>query len=438
MRRTRRISLGNPEPHQRELIYSTAFRRAFIGGVGSGKSWAAVMLALRASVMMPGVPGVLANATYPLLRDTTLAEWRLLVPPEAYEWRAAEHRIVMRNGTPIYCRSMDKPLKRVAGWSIGWAVYDEAGIARDASGAKMLLQRIRSGPPELRFLALVTSPRGWPWLQEWCERADRDGNRPHLINATTYDNPHTGELYKRELEEDFPPGSLDHAQEMMGQFICRTGLLYGDHFREAVHVVPLMFDPDLPYTLGWDPGLRASGVVAFQERSRGRQVAVLEWARDGEATEDTARRILSDTGRRPRAIYLDTPSKLNTRTGVTDVQAIQAVMGRGVRIQVLAGRVRSTHYRHTAVRTALNSGRLLFSSALVRQRAGHEDRGIIRSLRTMPWADESSRDERVEEKDPRKHIVDALEFGVAMLLPPRFYDPTDRRAERERVGTEAA
>ena len=138
-------------------------------------------------------------------------------------------------------------------------------------------------------------------------------------------------------------------------------------------------------------------------------------------------------GKPPRRLYCDTPSKLNTRTGITDVEAFYSAWPR-VDIIVSGGRVRETDYRQTAVRTALNGERLLFSSALVRDRAGAEDRGLIRALQTMPWRDESSRDERVDEKDARKHVLDALEFAVVHLLPPRFYDPAERR---QRMGKAA-
>ena len=426
------IRLPRPLPHQRELLDSVASRRAFIGGVGSGKTFAGVMLALRAACRSPGVPGILANATYTLLEDTTLAEWFSLVPSQCYEWHAAKHRLELWNGTTIYCRSTDQALKRIAGINAGWCVFDEAGLARDAKAVKMLAQRIRVGDPRKRFLAIVTSPRGFEWLEEWCGKTRKDGSPAvHVVRATTYDNPHTGEEYKAELEQDFPKGTPEHAQEMGGEFIHRTGLLYGDVFVPARHVVPLSYDYERPYDLGWDPGSRASAQVAIQELRPGLFVVVREWLPTGEWTEDTALRIERDMGKAPRRVYLDTPSKLNTRTGLNDVEALIQAWGRRTDVLVSGGRMRETDYRETSVRTAFNRDALAISSALIREAAGAEDRGLVRALRTMPYKAESTRDEKVDEKDPRRHVLDSLEFAVVQLIPPRFYDPGERRRRLE-------
>lgn len=422
----RTIRLGIPEPHQEEFIFSDAFHRAIVGGVGSGKTWSGIVLAMKAAIDMPGVPGALVNATYTLLEDTTLQEWFDVIPPEAYRWRAGRKIIELYNGSKIYCRSADQPLKRIAGLNLGWVVYDESGLARDDAAARMLLQRIRRGDPSKRFFAMVTSPRQHRWLKNWC---DRDGM--HLIGATTYDNPHTGDDYKEKMAQEFPPGTKLHDQEMGGQFISLTGLVYGEWFTRTIHVIGDFYDQRKPFDLGWDPGSRASGVIAFQDRPQYR-LAVRQWTHNGEFTEDTARAIKRDMGRTPRNIYIDTPSKLNTRTGITDVQALREVFPTAT-IRVLGGRRRESEYRHRAVSSALNRRKLFFSESLLPSaRTSADERGIVTALESLEWSDAAERLERVDEKSPMKHVVDALEFYAASRLPPQYYDPAERRVYRMR------
>jgi hypothetical protein len=45
----------------------------------------------------------------------------------------------------------------------------------------------------------------------------------------------------------------------------------------------------------------------------------------------------------------------------------------------------------------------------------------------MEWPHPSSRVEKPDEKDSRKHVIDALEFGAAILTPPQMARAEDRR-----------
>lgn len=424
-----RFNLGRPLPYQWDFLDATLMRRLFLAGIGSGKTRILVQLAFREACMQPGVAGALLAPDFKLFKRVTLPAWREIVPKEAYRWRAADQEIHLYNGTVIYCMGCDKAEDRVVGMNLGWAGMDEAGAARNDRIPGLLIQRIRIGDPARRFLAMVTSPHGHGWLKEWSEKRDEKGMPAvHITRATTYDNPHLSEEYIRNLEIEFPKGTLLYEQELLGKFVALTGFVYGNIFDRERHMVDVSFDATRPYDLGWDPGSRASGVIAFQ-RFHGRHVAVMEWTDDGEFTEDTARRIKSETGKSPRHVYLDTPSKLNTRAKIDDAKALRAIFGLGCKVVVVGGRLRSSDRRFRSVSYGLSSGALAFSRKLLDERSNN--RGIVKALEMLQWPDESTRVEKQDEKNRLKHIVDALEFYSVKNIVPRYGNSIDRAKMRE-------
>jgi hypothetical protein len=412
------------------MLNSRRSRQLYVAGVGSGKTHCLVYWALRAAIAQPGVPGALFAPTYRLFLRVVLPTWRLLVPKELYQWRVADQVIRMANGTDILCMGTDRCVERVVGLNLGWAAMDEADATTDDMVPRMIMQRLRVGAPRWRALSMFTSPKGNNrWLKAWSELKTANGQPAvDVVRATTYSNPFLSPEYIADLEIDFPPGTMLHRQELLGEFVSLTGWVYGGLFARDTHCTPVDYDYRQPYDLGWDPGARASGVVAVQEQSPNQPHSVVrEWLGDNEFTDDTARRVRREMGdKRPRAIYLDTPSRLNTRTGITDVEALRTVFGGGCDIHVLGGRRRQSDYRHRALSSALSRRRLQFASRLIPRRSSAHERGIVTALETLSWQDDSSRSERVDDKSPLKHVVDALEFYCAAKLPPAYGDSIDR------------
>lgn len=418
---TKTIRLPRLLPHQEAILASSDPLILLLGGIGSGKTHSLGYMAIRGACDHPGLESAIFAPSYTLFRRVTLPKFQAVVPPDLYEWRPGDHIIEWITGAVTYCLGVDRtPEQRIVGMNLAWFCWDEPGASPNGRIIGLIEQRLRAGDPALRFGALFTSPHGHTWLKDWSEKPS-----VRVVRASTYDNPYLDEGFLRTLEEEFPPGSLLHRQELLGEFVVRTGLLYPMWTRSA-HVVEEGYSPDLPYELGWDPGARAAGVVAVQVRG-GRHVVVREWTPDDEFTEDTARRVRQELGASPAAIYLDTPSRLNTRTGITDTHALQAVFPRAD-VRVLGGRKRSSDYRHRAVSGALHRGMLAVSRSLVPRRVSQAERGIVRALEALAWQEESTRDERQPEKDPLKHVMDALEFYTAARIAPRYVDSEDRAA----------
>jgi hypothetical protein len=220
---------------------------------------------------------------------------------------------------------------------------------------------------------------------------------------------------------------------MLGQWIAATGLVYGDVFSRAAHSSAYTGSSDA-YVLTVDPGYRASAWLAWQRPALHPRpwVVVREWLPEQETTEDSARRILREMGAPPSQVFTDVPSRQNSRIHVNDTQAIADVFGSRARIRVLGGHERSSDWRHKAVIAGLRSGMLRVSERLCPARIGPGERGLVHALETAEWPHPSTRVEYQDDRDPRKHVLDALEFGAAVLTPPKLSRSEDR-ASRYRL-----
>ncbi len=414
------VRLPPPLLHQWRFAASKSIKRALVGGVGTGKTHGEVYTALHLGTEVhPGLPGAILFPTYAQWRRIGRPTWQRLVPPDLWREAKAEQKIYLANGTVIDILGVDKALERIRGFNWAWALLDEAGTLRDRNAVKMITQRLRVGVPDHRCLGVLTSPYGHRWLREWCE-----GGNVDLIRASTYDNTFLDDTYLRMLEEEYPPGSPEWRQELLGEFISKLGLVYGDIFSRSLHAASFEGGRGV-YRLSVDPGYRASAWLAW-EQDRGKWVVTEEWLPEQETTEETARRIRADRGRSPSHVYMDTPSKQNTRTHINDADAIRDVFGKGCRTRILGGVQRSSDWRHKAVISGLRSGVLRVSQKLCLSRITSGERGLVHALQNSEWADDSSRDERRAEKDPLKHVIDALEFGAAILTPPKLARSEDR------------
>lgn len=381
-------------------------------------------MALRGACEHPGQDGAIFAPSFRLLKRVTLPSIQRTLPQELYTWRPADQELRFVNGSRVYCMGVDRtPAERILGMNLAWSVWDEAGASRDGGIVGLITSRLRAGNPSLRFLALFTSPHGYGWLPEWAS-----GDRVEVIRASTYDNMFLDREYLEMLELEYPPGSLLHRQEMLGEFVSRAGRVYGDVFSRALHTIAWDGDSTSPWVLTVDPGFRASGWLAWQRSPAGQWVVTREWLPEGQTTEESAARVRRDMGRPPQRVLMDTPSRQNSRLHLNDYESLVDTLGRGARVRVLGGHERSSDWRHKAVIAGLRSGALRISARLCPARIGQGERGVVHALESAEWPDVSTRSEKQDEKDPRKHILDALEFGAAVLTPPQLARSEDRAA----------
>lgn len=154
---------------------------AFVGGIGSGKTFAGVLKLLQAP---PGSMGVVVAPTYPMLRDATVRSFKEICGPLITRFKeSSDLSATLRNGTQVMFRSGDDP-DRLRGPNLNWFWLDE-GAYCDEAVFDVLLGRIRVSPTS----AWVTSS---PNKKNWLYRTFRAGN-PYgytLHQSSTRENHH--------------------------------------------------------------------------------------------------------------------------------------------------------------------------------------------------------------------------------------------------------
>jgi len=195
---------------------------AFIGGIGSGKSYAGAVRGLVASAR-PKTLGLVVSPTYPMLRDATLRTYVDVFGEAWAGFNKAEMLATIRNGAEILFRSADNP-DRLRGPNLHWCHIDEGALCHRQTW-DILIGRLRAdgqaGP-----CWITTTPKGRNWL--W-ERRDQ----LRIFQATTRDNPYLSPEFVASLERAYTGDFA--AQELGGQFVAFEGLIYAE-FNRDVHM----------------------------------------------------------------------------------------------------------------------------------------------------------------------------------------------------------
>ena len=196
-------------PAQREFLDDEEHRiLSYLGGFGSGKSWALAAKLIFLGLRNPGQTLMACEPTFPMIRtvlipalDGALAQWDI-----DYEFRASpqpEYRLMLPTGPiTILCQSAEN-YQRIRGQNIAAAVWDEADtspVETAQKASEMLLARMRTG--NLNQLAIASTPEGF----KFCYRTfvEQDGPDKRLIRVKTKDNPHLPPEFIPSLERNYP------------------------------------------------------------------------------------------------------------------------------------------------------------------------------------------------------------------------------------------
>ena len=203
---------------QHDFVASAARFTGFIGGIGSGKSYAGAVKALLCS-KEPGSLGLVVAPSYPMLRDATLRTFKSVAEGTIAEMHAGEMRITLRNGSEVLFRSADQP-DRLRGPNIHWAWIDEASLC-GAETWDVVIGRLRAdgkaGP-----CWITTTPKGKNWVYR------RQGQMT-VFRATTAGNPYLSREFVESLHAVYE-GKFA-LQELQGEFVGFDGLVYDEFDR---------------------------------------------------------------------------------------------------------------------------------------------------------------------------------------------------------------
>lgn len=198
---------------------------AFVGGIGSGKTFAGCCKAL--AMCQHGGLGLVIAPTYPMLRDATLRTFMDVCNGAVKEFHKGEMRATVGNGEVLF-RSADDP-ERLRGPNLSWAYIDEAALCHKMTWP-IVLGRLREGG-KAGPCWITTTPKGRNWV--WSEFVEQRRDGYAIFKASTAHNPYLATEFVKDLQASYV-GDFAR-QELHGEFVGFQGLIY-EEFNREVHV----------------------------------------------------------------------------------------------------------------------------------------------------------------------------------------------------------
>ncbi len=330
-------------PHQAEVLRSSK-RYIFLGGgVGSGKTEAGSMWALKQVHQSPvGVLGCIAANSYAQLVDSTLRNlYRhcdtvahpikpACLPPSA---KAVNLALPTAGGhwTEVLCRSLES-YHLLAGLEFGWVWVDESFLAR-REAVDVLMARLRDTrmPCQMLFTTTLDEPGSWMHSM-FVESYD-----PALMDvfyAPTAANRHLPLDYVAGLKHSYSKKLYERM--VLSKWVALTEHAIYHSFDRGKNVWGgVAFDPDLPLLWSHDfnlaPGKPMSSVLAQLRRGdHGLELHVVD-----EIVMETAdtNHVIAEMQGRPWGaqarggiiVYGDAAGRArDTRSGATDYSLLAA------------------------------------------------------------------------------------------------------------------
>ena len=194
-------------PAQREFVNDEEHRiLGYIGGFGSGKSFALCAKAIILGMSNPGTTAMVAEPSFPMIRtvfipamDDALERWEIV-----YDFRISpqpEYTIKLPTGNiKLLCQSAEN-WQRVRGQNISFVLWDECDTSPVDTAQKageMFLARMRTG--RVNQLAMASTPEGFRYAYRQFE--EEKGPDKRLIRVKTMDNPHLPEGFIESLRRN--------------------------------------------------------------------------------------------------------------------------------------------------------------------------------------------------------------------------------------------
>ena len=242
-------------PAQRDFLSDEDHRiLSYIGGFGSGKSFALAAKIIFLGLRNPGGTLMACEPTFPMIRtvlvpalDGALAQWDI-----DYEFRASsqpEYKINLPTGpVTVFCQSAEN-YQRIRGQNICAAVWDECDTSPVDTAQKageMLLARMRTG--NVNQLAVASTPEGFRWAYRTF--VEQDGPDKRLIRVRTQDNPHLPEDFIPSLERNYPSQLIQAYLE--GHFVNLASCALYPEFDRSLNYTDTQPEPNDTILVGID------------------------------------------------------------------------------------------------------------------------------------------------------------------------------------------
>lgn len=199
---------------------------AFIGGIGSGKTFAGAIKCLQMPVDSSGM--VLAP-TFPMLRTASLRAFLEIARPAGLieSFNKSDYEMVLKGNRTIYWRSADNP-DRLRGPNLGWIWLDESAMMSEETWL-IAIGRLRQSPGQAW---MTSTPRGTRhWLYDLVKKS-----HVSVTNATSASNFFNPEDFVSSVST---VGSADwQRQELLGEFVEPGGTLFKRHWFTSIEEMP--------------------------------------------------------------------------------------------------------------------------------------------------------------------------------------------------------
>ena len=294
--------------HQADYVKSEAKYPFLLGGYGSGKTVGFCAFALRQCSKNPGKQILLAEPTYPMIRDVLQPTFENIVRQLgfSYDYSATEmkYKVKWEGGwCDVLMRSAEN-FQRWAGLNLAAAGIDEADQLRDDRAWKMLLSRLRDGNTLTAFGS--GTPEGFKFVYKYWH--DDPGPGYELIRGKTTDNSMLPEEFIDSLKQNYDETLL--RAYLNGEFVnLQSGATYYNFNREQ-NVKETKYNPQKPIGISVDFNVSPMAASIFQTYNDSPYIRVfdeIELHHSGGSEIITERMVNEIKGRYPRQQYIAYP-----------------------------------------------------------------------------------------------------------------------------------
>ena len=219
-----------PHKAQKQFHECNTRFKAFVGGIGSGKTLGGAIEAIRYMIENPGSGGIIVAPNYPMMITSTLPTFFEKLPSMLIQdIHKGERKITLKNGSWCFYRSAEDP-DTLRGPNLSWFWPDEASLM-PGKAFEILLGRIRDERFPCRGW-VTTTPKGFNWVYE--KFVKKKSNKYELIHCSSRNNPYLSKDFIESLQEDYS-GAFAR-QEIEGDFVAMEGAVYS-MFSRLKHVL---------------------------------------------------------------------------------------------------------------------------------------------------------------------------------------------------------
>jgi PBSX family phage terminase large subunit len=245
-------------PHQWDFLDAKEKFALLLGGVGSGKSFAGSIFAIKESKEDNTIPGLITANTYRQLQNATLNTLFSFCDQNNVEYDYNQNKGLLNLcGAKWFTYSLDS-YDNMRGIEVGRFWGDEMRDA-DPKAFHVMLGRLRYGA-KLKG-RLTTTPSGYDYLYDYFV-GDKKTPEFRLIRATSMDNKFLPEGYVETLKTSYD--AKIYAQEVLGEFVnTQSGRIYYAFDRNK-NIAEVNYNPSYPIYVGMDFNVNPMTAVLCQ------------------------------------------------------------------------------------------------------------------------------------------------------------------------------